>query len=103
MCLLCCGFWFGQSTICFSHDQWADGSKVPDWIKSACCGPADAHLLAADQVHHYDGYWLVDGYKDKIYDRQELPSQDGHYWVFYRNNSNGSQSSVYCFFVPMEF
>ena len=29
------------------------------------------------------------------------PSQDGDYWIFYRDNMGGSQSSVYCFFVPM--
>ena len=35
--------------------------------------------------------------------RDALPSQDGDYWIFYRDGQGGSQSIVYCFFVPMNF
>jgi hypothetical protein len=34
---------------------------------------------------------------------QELPSEDGDYWIFYRVNMSGedvSYSPVYCFFAP---
>ena len=46
---------------------------------------------------------MVDGYSNRIPVKVALPSQDGDYWVFYRDNTNGSQSTVYCFFVPMAF
>ena len=26
-----------------AHDVWADGSPVPAWVKSSCCGPAAHH------------------------------------------------------------
>jgi hypothetical protein len=34
---------------------------------------------------------------------QALPSQDGDYWIFYRDDGASGQSGVYCFFVPMAF
>ena len=105
-----------------AHDQWADATPVPSWIKVSCCGEADAHHLRPEQVHDYGDWYEVDGYSGnggKIPHKQALPSQDGEYWVFYRDNpahkscspySSGScaevpasQSSVYCFFVPMAF
>jgi hypothetical protein len=97
-----------------AHDQWADGSAIPAWIKSSCCGPADAHHLRPDQVHRVsDDYYTVDGYHGnggKIPVSQALPSQDGEYWIFYRDDGvqtlgseASSQSGVYCFFVPMAF
>ena len=36
--------------------------------------------------------------------RAALPSQDGDYWIFYKDDgAGGAQSLVYCFFVPMDF
>ena len=35
--------------------------------------------------------------------REALPSQDGDYWIFYRDDGDGQQSTVYCFFVPVGF
>ncbi len=46
---------------------------------------------------------MVDGYRYRIPARNALPSQDGDYWIFYRDNGVGGQSDVYCFFVPMGF
>ena len=87
-----------------AHDMWANGDIVPGWVKSACCGPDDAHHLRPDQVHRVsDDYYMVDGYRYRIPARQALPSQDGDYWIFYRDEGAGGQSSVYCFFVPMGF
>ena len=89
---------------CQAHDVWSDGRPVPQWVKASCCGPEDVHHLRPDQVHRIsDDYYMVDGYSNRIPVRVALPSQDGDYWVFYRNNANGSQSTVYCFFVPMAF
>ena len=95
---------------CVAHDYWANGKKVPDWVKHSCCGQADAHALEPDQVTHKDGNYYVDGYHGynadgklaPIPDTHALPSQDGHYWIFYRDDGK-SQSGVYCFFVPMDF
>lgn len=87
-----------------AHDYWSDGKPVPAWVKASCCGPADAHHLRPDQVHRVsDDYYTVDGYVRRIPVGQALPSQDGDYWIFYRDDGDGSQSGVYCFFVPMDF
>jgi len=87
-----------------AHDYWSDGKPVPDWVKASCCGPADAHHLRPDQVHRIsDDFYAVDGYVRRIPVGQALPSQDGDYWIFYRDDGDGSQSGVYCFFVPMAF
>jgi len=94
---LCCGS--SQA-----HDVWADASIVPPWVKAACCGPDDVHHLRPDQVHRIsDDYYTVDGYRYRIPAKDALPSQDGDYWIFYRDGQGGNQSMVYCFFVPMNF
>lgn len=86
-----------------AHDTWADGSPIPDWIKSSCCGKADAHHLRPEQVHRIsDDYYQVDGYLEPIPVSHALPSQDGDYWIFYRGEGK-DESGVYCFFVPMAF
>lgn len=109
-----------------AHNEWANGGKIPDWVKSSCCGPADAHHLRPDQVMDMGDYYVIDGYHDRIPKRLAdgkpnssiLPSQDGDYWVFYSDEpahwagsqygghayyENSRQSGVYCFFVPMAF
>lgn len=89
----------------YAHEQWADGSQIPGWIKASCCGAADAHHLTPGMVHRIsDDYYQVDGYARPIPVSQALPSQDGDYWIFYRDlgGTNG-QSGVYCFFAPMNF
>jgi len=87
-----------------AHDYWSDGKPVPAWVKASCCGPADAHHLRPDQVHRVSAdYYTVDGYVRRIPVNQALPSQDGDYWIFYRDDGDGGQSGVYCFFVPMDF
>jgi hypothetical protein len=98
-----------------AHDYWSNGDKVPDWIKSSCCGKADAHHLRPDQVHDYGDWYEIDGYTangGKIPRVRAQPSQDGEYWVFYADypaqqgmmgRQAASQSTVYCFFVPMAF
>ena len=66
-----------------AHDQWANGDPVAGWVKSACCGPADAHHLRPDQVTlNARGDYVVDGYREPLPARIALPSQDGNYWIF---------------------
>ena len=99
-CLSLCG----SRAAAFAHDVWANGDIIPGWVKSSCCGPDDAHHLTPDQVHRVsDEYYMVDGYRYRIPAREALPSQDGDYWIFYRDDGTGGQSTVYCFFVPMGF
>lgn len=83
-----------------AHDRWADGNAVPAWVKRHCCGVEDVHHLRPDQVVTTANGYLVDGVRTKIPFEQALPSEDGDYWVFYRNYPDGTQSIVYCFFVP---
>lgn len=101
---------FSSTPSALAHDYWSNGKPVPAWVKASCCGQADAHHLRPDQVHQTDdgAFYIVDGYEKKIPADQALPSQDGDYWIFYRDNTSTdgkyhSQSGVYCFFVPMEF
>lgn len=87
-----------------AHDQWANGKAVPAWIRSACCSVADAHHLRPDQVSfNARGDYVVEGYHEPLAARFALPSQDSEYWIFYRDNLDGSQSAVFCFFIPMNF
>jgi hypothetical protein len=86
------------------HDLWANGKPVPGWIKLACCGAADAHLLQPDQVtRNARGDYFVQGYREPIPASFALPSEDGDYWIFYHDNLDGSRSAVFCFFIPMNF
>lgn len=87
----------------YGHERWANGDPLPAWVKSQCCGPADAHRLEPEQVHEVSGGFMIDGYPDMIPYGKLLPSQDGDWWVFYRELAPGSFSSVYCFFGPMSF
>ena len=86
-----------------AHDLWSNGKPVPAWVKAACCGEADAHRLRPDQVNqNARGDYLVQGYSDPIAARFALPSEDGDYWIFYRDNLD-ERSALFCFFVPMNF
>ena len=112
--------WLAQSTFSLAHDEWANGQPVPAWVKSSCCGAADAHHLRVEQVHGPYGagegpkpgmrhsYYLIDGYPWPVGGDLAQPSQDGEYWLFYKEAagvgySADSPSGVYCFFVPMNF
>lgn len=79
-----------------AHDRWADGSEVPKWIKSACCGQADAHVLGPDE------YWIdahgfhVSGIDKSVPLDKVLPSQDGKVWAFYTTRS--ANAVIHCVF-----
>lgn len=95
--------WFAVAWVgpAHAHDRWANGEPVPAWVRRACCGVDDAHHLQPSQVRNTAAGWQVDGYHAAIPNGSELPSPDGSYWIFYRDFSDGSQSNVYCFFVPI--
>jgi hypothetical protein len=82
-----------------AHTVWADGSSVPEWVRDACCGPSDIHHLTPDQVSLTPEGYRVDGIQAIVPFSKTLKSQDGDYWIFYRNYADGSQY-VFCFFAP---
>lgn len=83
------------------HDVWADGSAVPEWVRNACCGPSDVHHLQPSEVHRRPGGFAIDGVQALVPWAKTLPSEDGDYWIFYRDFADGSQY-VFCFFAPPE-
>lgn len=88
------------SSPAYAHDQWADGSPVPPWVKAQCCGPQDVHHLKDSQVHKMADGYHIDGIKTVIpYDRV-LPSMDGDYWAFW-NPIGEPEPVVFCFFAPL--
>lgn len=91
----------------FAHDQWANGEPVPSWVKTACCGPSDAHHLKPSQVQETQcpsgtgTCYRVEGFRDAVPFSSVQPSQDGEYWAFYRDETADSpQSPMYCLFIP---
>ena len=112
----CIAVWFILLAPANAHDVWADGKPVPDWVKHECCGPNDVHHLTADQIHAVKGGYMIDGfnpvdapthypgwtYSKVIPSSAILPSQDGDWWAFYRENSDGTTGPMYCFFGPMD-
>jgi len=88
-----------------AHDVWADGSQIPVWVKTACCGKDESHLLRPSQVHKVERGYRIDGYPLIVPDTSALPSQDGNYWAFYQIygivNDKPQVSNIRCFFVPL--
>jgi len=55
------------------------------------CGPEGGTCVTDAQMY------VVDGFGYPVPASKVLPSQDGNYWIFYRDGS----PYVYCFFIPM--
>jgi len=85
-----------------AHEQWGNGTRIPAWVRTSCCGVADVHRLSIAQAKHIDeeGGWLVEGHHYIVPDYRVLPSQDEFVWIFYTTYPDGVQSHSYCFFVP---
>jgi hypothetical protein len=88
-----------------AHEQWADGSAIPSWVKSACCGPQDAHVIDSGDVSGPDahGYYRVKDVGIPVPGDHVFDSQDGSTWVFYAPNLPPSQRYVYCLFLSRSF
>lgn len=80
------------------HDQWANNTPVPKWVKSYCCGPQDVHELDISQVHRVKGGWKIDGVDSLVTDERVFPSQDGEVWGFW--TTYGPITTVHCLFIP---
>ncbi len=86
-----------------AHDQWADGSAVPSWVKTACCGAREIHQTTMDKVHVApSGYWKVDGINNLVPPDKVFASQDGSVWIFYDPNTEPN-SWVHCLFIVENF
>ena len=83
------------------HDQWANNAPVPTWVKSACCGPDEAHQLDPSQVHRVKTGWMIDGLANVVPDDRVYPSQDGQAWGFW--SPDAADAFVQCLFVPSNF
>jgi len=99
------------------------GPEIPDWVQASCCGPKDVHKLTMEAVHGpmplRDAYaqlganandaspasfaYVVDGYHQPVFPGDVKASRDGNVWAFYRTDPDGSQSGMYCLFLPMAF
>jgi hypothetical protein len=80
------------------HDVWANGEKVPPWVKKACCGPSEAHRLPKGNVRALPDGYHVDGLDAVIPYSRALPSHDGEFWGFW--NPDATHPVVFCFFAP---
>jgi hypothetical protein len=95
LALLAMCLWSGSHAC--AHDVWLNGEKVPDWIKQACCGQAEAHVLGADEYSiDPDGFRVV-GIDKPFPINQVLPSQDGKVWAFYPSGV-GQNAVIHCVF-----
>jgi hypothetical protein len=83
-----------------AHDAWSDGSAVPPWVKSMCCGEADAHQLADGEAWQESDGWHFRAVDAVVPDTSVLPSQDEHVWAFW-NLAYGRAAPIYCLFIPM--
>ena len=93
----------GWAAPAIAHDTWQNGDPVPAWVKGYCCGKADAKHLRPDQVHQTEHGYVVDGNNTVVPFNLALPSEDGSYWAFWREYPDGTKSTIFCLFVPMEF
>ncbi len=95
-------FWWSMPAR--AHDVWANNTAVPSWVKAACCGPDDVHHLTPDMVRAMKDGWHIEGVKEVLPYGKELPSEDGDWWVFYKDypNQSGGFQAVYCFFAPRQ-
>ena len=98
-----CGFW---ATIPVrAHDVWANNMVVPAWVKSACCGPQDAHIIDSSDVTGPDknGYYRVKDVGIAVPGDHVFDSQDGETWVFYSPAASPKDRFVYCLFLSRSF
>lgn len=86
-----------SATMSLAHDKWANGDSVPGWIKSACCGQADAHVLGSNEYSIDNAGFHVKGINMSFPLDKVLPSQDGKVWAFYPPGV-GWNAQIYCVF-----
>ena len=83
-----------------AHDFWVNGEEVPAWVRSSCCGKADAHHIRASALHIMADGYHIDGISTVIPMSRALPSQDGQVWGFWAVPTVPNPI-IYCLFVPL--
>ena len=87
----------------FAHDYWPNGEPVPPWVKKWCCNENDIHRLNPNAVHvRPDGYH-IDGLKNVIPAEKAIPSPDGQYWAFFRENPADDEPYIFLFLRANEW
>jgi hypothetical protein len=97
---------------------------IPEWIRSACCGPANVHRPAMGQVQEVDAaealrlrpktnkdavrqrdtYYVIEDYEDPLNSKSPsvnpygVSSRDRYVWAFYREGH--PSSGMFCLFIP---
>jgi hypothetical protein len=79
-----------STDIAAAHEHWADGSRVPGWVKQMCCDSSDFHQLTLRQIKRVQGGWSVEGHNWVVPDDRVLPSEDDSVWIFYRTYPDGA-------------
>jgi len=82
-----------------AHDFWSNGDPVPAWTKKWCCGDNDVHRLYPGAVHILADGYHVDGLATVLPFSKAIPSPDGQYWAFFRDEE-GPEAHVSCFYAP---
>ena len=83
-----------------AHDFWSNGEEVPAWVRSSCCGKADARHLKPSAVHIMSDVVHIDGINTVVPRERVLPSQDGSAWAFWNENLEPNPL-IYCLFLPL--
>lgn len=82
-----------------AHERWDNGKPIPDWVKTQCCGVADAHQINDAAIHERADGVYIDGYSYVIPYDKVMPSPDGTTWLFYRiDTKTGDPNPPICFF-----
>ena len=82
-----------------SHNFWSNGEPVPEFVKSSCCGVADAHHIKHSAIHIMADGYHIDGINTVVPISRALPSMDGEVWAFW-NPIGEPDPMIYCLFVP---
>ena len=99
-----------------AHDMGCDGNPVPEAIKSDCCGAAEEHKLAPEQISRGpNNEYIVsfEGYRFVIPAGKAQPSRDTCSHIFFPNmwvmTDSGDQArdpktpEIRCFLTPLDF
>lgn len=88
-----------------AHDQWSNDTPIPAWVKSACCGPSDAHVIDSGDVSgpDKDGLYHVDGVREPVRPERVFDSQDGETWAFFNADLPPNERFVFCLFLVRSF
>ncbi len=100
--LLLASCWPAQAQ---AHDVWANNIVVPSWVKAACCGPRDVHIIDSGDVSGPDkqGFYRVKDIGNLVPGDHVFDSQDGETWIFYSSSNDPKMRFVYCLFLSRGF